>query len=284
VKTILLTGKDGQVGWELQRTLAPLGKVIALDRQALDLANADAIRAAIRDTHPDIIVNAAAYTAVDQAEKESAAAMAINGIAPGILAEEARRSGAWLVHYSTDYVFDGTKNAAYGEGDATNPLNAYGRSKLAGEQAIQAVGGSYTIFRTSWVYGLRGKNFLRTILRLAQEKEELRIVADQIGAPTWSRMIAEATSAILARENQVQGLFHLTSSGETSWHGFTQAILELTRELHPRDPVLSAIPGSEYPLPAARPNNSRLSCKLLARETAIQLPDWHAALTLCLAQ
>jgi len=284
VRTILLTGKDGQVGWELQRTLAPLGKVIAFDRQALDLANADAIRAAIRAVHPDIIVNAAAYTAVDQAETASAVAMSVNGEAPGIMAEEARRSGAWLVHYSTDYVFDGTKGAAYDEGDVANPLNAYGRSKLAGEQAIQAVGGRYSIFRTSWVYGLRGKNFLRTILRLAQEKEELRIVDDQFGAPTWSRMIAEATSAVLARENQTQGLFHLTSSGATSWHGFSQAILELTREQRPRDPGLSAIPGSEYPLPAARPNNSRLSCELLAQQTAIRLPDWREALALCLAQ
>lgn len=284
MRTILLTGKDGQVGWELQRTLAPLGKVIAFDRWGLDLANADAIRAAIRAVHPDIIVNAAAYTAVDQAETESAVAMSVNGEAPGIMAEEAMRSGAWLVHYSTDYVFDGTKGPAYDESDDPNPLNVYGHSKLAGERAIQAVGGRYSIFRTSWVYGLRGRNFLRTILRLAQEKEELHIVVDQIGAPTWSRMIAEATSAILARETQTQGLFHLTNSGATSWHGFSQAILELTREQRPRDPILSAIPGSEYPLPATRPANSRLSCKLLAQQTTIQLPDWREALALCLAQ
>ena len=284
MSTILLIGRNGQVGWELQRTLAPLGKLIAFDRHALDLADADAIRAAIRSIHPDIIVNAAAYTAVDQAETENAVAMSINGKAPGIMAEEARSTGAWLVHYSTDYVFDGTKNTAYEEGDTPNPLNVYGRSKLAGEQAIQAVGGRYTILRTSWVYGRRGKNFLNTILRLAQEKEELRIVADQFGAPTWSRMIAEATAAILARKDQTAGLFHLTSSGETSWHGFTQAILELTQTQRSRNPKLSAIPASEYPLPAARPWNSRLSCERLAKETDLRLPDWREALALCLAE
>ena len=284
MSTILLIGRGGQVGWELQRTLAPLGKVIAFDRPALDLADADAIRVAIRSVHPDIIVNAAAYTAVDQAETDSGVAMSINGKAPGIMAEEARSAGAWLVHYSTDYVFDGTKSTAYVEGDTPNPLNVYGRSKLAGEQAIQAVGGHYTILRTSWVYGRRGKNFLNTILRLAQEKEELRIVADQFGAPTWSRMIAEATAAILARKDQTTGLFHLTSSGETSWHGFTQAILELTQTQRSRNPKLSAIPASEYPLPAARPWNSRLSCERLAKETDLRLPDWREALALCLAE
>ena len=284
MKKILLTGKDGQVGWELQRTLAPLGEVIALDRKALDLSDADAIRAALRATHADIIVNAAAYTAVDQAEKESDLAMAINGLAPGVMAEEAKKIGALLVHYSTDYVFDGAGETPFGEDAAVNPLNVYGRSKLAGERAIQAVGGRHLILRTSWVYGLRGKNFLRTILRLAQEKEELRIVADQFGAPTWSRMIAEATALMLARQTATEGLFHFTSTGATSWHGFTEAILELTREQRAREPKVTGIPAREYPLPAARPLNSRLSCQRLQRETGIALPHWRDALALCLAQ
>ncbi len=284
MKKILLTGKDGQVGWELQRTLAPLGNVIALDRSALDLVDVDAIRAAIRNTHPDIIVNAAAYTSVDQAEAETGLAYSINCQAPGIMAEEAKKSGALLVHYSTDYVFDGSGSNPFTEDSATGPLNAYGRSKLAGEQAIQAIDGRHLIFRTSWVYGLRGKNFLRTILRLAQEKEELRIIADQFGAPTWSRMIAEATALILARQTVSEGLFHLTSCGATSWHGFTEAILGLTRNQRQREPLLTAIPTHEYPLPAIRPRNSRLSCERLARETNFRLPDWRESLALCLAQ
>lgn len=284
MRTFLLTGRDGQVGWELQRTLAPLGKVVTFDRHMLDLSDPDAIRAAMRSVCPDVVVNAAAYTAVDQAEKEGDLAMSINGRAPGILAEEAVRAGAWLVHYSTDYVFDGAKDAAYDEDDTPRPLNAYGRSKLAGEEAIRAVGARHTILRTSWVYGLRGRNFLRTILRLAQEKEELRIVADQIGAPTWSRMIAEATAAMLASHESARGTFHLTCGGETSWHGFTQSILELSRAQRARDPRLVAIPAAEYPLPAARPLNSRLSCERLASECGLRLPPWREALALCLAE
>jgi dTDP-4-dehydrorhamnose reductase len=284
VKKILITGRDGQVGWELQRTLAPLGETIALDRYALDLGNADTIRRVLREVSPDIIVNAAAYTAVDQAESEPAQALAINGIAPGVMAEEARRSGALLVHYSTDYVFDGSGDQPFNESSQTAPLNSYGRSKLAGEQAIQAVDGRYLILRTSWVYGLRGKNFLRTMLRLASEREELRVVADQIGAPTWSRMIAEATAAALARPAPVEGLYHLTSSGETSWCGFTEALLELTRSQRDREPRLTGIPASEYPLPAPRPANSRLSCDCLARDAGIRLPHWQEALALCLAE
>lgn len=284
MKKILVTGRDGQVGWELQRTLAPLGEIIALDRKALDLADADALRATMRAVKPDIIVNAAAYTAVDQAESDSALADAINGQAPGIMADEARKAGALLVHYSTDYVFDGSGTTPFTEASATGPLNAYGRGKLAGEQAIQAVGGRYLILRTSWVYGLRGKNFLRTILRLAQERDELRIVADQIGAPTWSRLIAEATALALARQTPCEGLYHLTSGGETSWHGFTEAILELTRDQRTRNPKLVGIPAIEYPLPAQRPYNSRLSCVKLAEDAGIALPHWRDALALCLAQ
>lgn len=282
MKKILLTGKNGQVGWELRRTLAPLGEVIALGREQLDLADAGAICTAIRTISPDIIVNAAAYTAVDQAESETSLAMWVNAQAPGVMAEEAKKMGAQLVHYSTDYVFDGTEDRPYVEDDAPAPINAYGRSKLAGEQAIQASGCRHLIFRVGWVYGLHGKNFLRTILRLAEEREELRIVEDQFGAPTWSRLIAEATALALARPRQPEGLYHLASAGHTSWHGFTKAILELSRHLRTREPLLAAIPTREYPLPAARPRNSRLACERLAREASIQLPDWRLGLGLCL--
>ena len=221
---ILLTGKNGQVGWELQRTLAPLGEVVVLDRRQLDLSDPDQIRERVREISPDLIVNAAAYTAVDRAEAEPEPAMAVNGTAPGLLAEEAKRIGAAIIHYSTDYVFDGAKTTPYTEEDAPNPLNVYGRTKLAGEQAVQAAGVPHLILRTSWVYGMRGKNFLLTILRLAREREELKIVDDQIGAPTWSRTIAEATAQILTSGawpvSGASGIYHLTASGSTSWYGF----------------------------------------------------------------
>lgn len=284
MKRILLTGKNGQVGWELERALAPLGEVVACDRAALDLADAGRMRAVVRAAKPDIIVNAAAYTAVDKAEAEPDAAMAANGTAPGILAEEARRTGALLVHYSTDYVFDGSKPGAYSEDDRPNPINEYGRSKLAGEQAIAAAGGRHLILRTSWVYGQRGHNFLRTILRLAGEREELKIVDDQTGAPTWSRLIAEATALMLAQREPPQGLFHLTSAGAATWCGFARAIVESTAAQRPRQPRLAPCTTAEYPLPAARPANSRLDCGRLARETGLALPDWQAALLLCLAE
>nr|WP_255210519.1 dTDP-4-dehydrorhamnose reductase [Methylogaea oryzae] len=221
---ILLTGKDGQVGWELQRALAPLGKVVAVGRDALDLADADGIRRVVRDVAPRLIVNAAAYTAVDKAESEPELAMAINGIAPGILAEEARRLGAGLIHYSTDYVFDGAKQGEYAEDDTPNPVSVYGQTKLAGERAVSSSGAEHLIFRTSWVYGLRGRNFLLTMLRLARERAELRVVADQVGAPTWSRMIAEATAIVVARwyehsagdatprpKSGLSGIYHLAA-------------------------------------------------------------------------
>ncbi|MFA7282011.1 MAG: dTDP-4-dehydrorhamnose reductase [Sterolibacterium sp.] len=282
MNNILLTGCNGQVGWELQRTLAPLGRVTALERGALDLADADSIRTVLREVRPHIIVNAAAYTAVDQAENEATLALQVNGIAPGIMAEEAKRLGTLLVHYSTDYVFDGSKSSCYTEQDATNPLSTYGRTKLAGEIAIQSSGCRHLIFRTCWVYGLRGKNFLRTILRLADTRDELRIVADQVGAPTWSRMIAEATASALAAKTATEGLFHLASAGSISWHGFTQAILELTGQMRVRNPTLTAIPSSDYPQLAVRPLNSRLSCDLLEQTAGLRLPDWHDALKLCL--
>ena len=308
---ILLTGKNGQVGWELQRTLATLGKIIPVDRNQLDLSNPDSIRTVIREAKPDLIVNAAAYTAVDKAESEPELAMAINGIAPGIMAEEAKRLNAAIIHYSTDYVFDGAKTSPYVEDDAPNPINVYGKTKLAGEQAIQAAEVPYLILRTSWVYGARGKNFLLTILRLAKERDELKIVDDQIGAPTWSRMIAEATGQILAqcfspliddlsgpsghrkpefhksrvtafsRLTDVSGVYHLTSGGQTSWYGFAKAILECAPPLMPH-PSLKPIPTSEYPLPAVRPKNSAISNDRLLQTFGIALPDWNYALRLCL--
>lgn len=283
MKRILLTGRNGQLGWELQRTLAPLGEVCALGRDKLDLADADAVRATIRTLRPDLIVNAAAYTAVDQAERETSLAMRVNAEAPGVMAEEASRIGAQLVHYSTDYVFDGTKDGPYGEDDAPAPSNAYGHSKLAGEQAIRESGCRHLIFRVSWVYGLHGKNFLRTILRLAEEREELRIVADQFGAPTWSRLIAETTAIALGRPQPLEGLYHLATDGHTSWHGFARAILDLTRNRRIREPRLSAISTQEHPLPAARPGNSRLKCERLAQDASIRLPGWQDVLGLCLA-
>ena len=283
MKKILLTGSNGQVGWELQRSLAPLGAVIALDRAALEMGDADAIRAAIRAAKPDIIVNAAAYTAVDQAESDVELALRINGLAPGLMAEEAKLLGALMVHYSTDYVFDGSKNTPYSEVDVPNPLNAYGRTKLAGESAIQSVGGRFLIFRTSWVYGLRGRNFLRTILRLAEEQKHLRIVKDQLGAPTWCRMIAEATAQAIARPDSPEGVFHLACAGSVSWHGFAAAILELTQSQRTCQPELTAIPSSEYPQQAVRPHYSTLACDRFAEAAGLRLPNWMDALKLCMA-
>lgn len=293
---ILLIGKNGQIGWELQRTLAPLGQVIALDHGQLDLADPDMIRTRVREIQPELIVNAAAYTAVDQAESEPDRAYAINATAPGVLAEEARLCNAWLLHYSTDYVFDGMKSGPYDENDPVNPLSVYGASKLAGDRAITAVGGQHLILRTSWVYGARGKNFLLTIMRLAREREELRVVADQIGAPTWSRMIAEATAQVavqllsrIGQANQEPGIYHLTCRGETSWYGFAAAIVERMMSKSPAAraaPERNAlrvvpIPTCEYPTPARRPANSRLSSTKLCEDFRIALPLWSSALSLC---
>lgn len=286
---ILVTGRNGQVGWELQRTLAPLGEVVALDRQALDLRNPDAIRAVVREIKPHLIVNPAAYTAVDKAESEAEVAQAVNGVAPGILAEEAKRLGAALIHYSTDYVFDGSKNGAYREEDAPCPINVYGKTKLAGEDAVRAVGVPHLILRTSWVYGVRGKNFLLTMLRLGKEREELKIVADQNGAPTWSRLIAEATAHIaaqrLTRLQELDGIYNFTASGCTSWHGFAEAIFAHAARTTPSPEKilrLTPIATSEYPLPAPRPANSVLSGDKLRREFGLVMPDWRDNLNLCL--
>ena len=279
---ILLLGKNGQVGWELRRTLAPLGNVFALGSQELDLSDFDATRNVIGVLKPEIIVNAAAYTAVDKAESEPDLAMKINGTAPSIIAEQAQKQGALLVHYSTDYVFDGKKTNAYTEEDSPNPLSIYGKTKLAGEEAIRANCARHLIFRTSWVYGLRGRNFLLTIQRLAKEREELKIVADQIGAPTWSRMIAEATSLAIARAHDgLTGTYHLTAGGSTSWYGFAAAILEMSG--FERIPGLHPIPTEDYPLPAARPRNSVLSSDKLLNDFGLSMPDWKSSLELCMS-
>ena len=282
---ILLTGSNGQLGWELERALSPLGQVFAFDRGTLDIGDFAAVAARLRETRPEVVVNAAAFTAVDRAEAEPELALRINGVAPGIIAEEARRAGALLVHYSTDYVFDGAKRGPYAETDVPNPLNAYGRGKLAGERAVAQAAGEHIVLRTSWLYGTRGQNFLRTILRLALTRDRLRIVDDQVGAPTWCRLVAEATGQILAqriaRGGGESGVFHLACAGSTSWHGFAQAILEQFADEIERKPALEAISTPEYPLPAARPANSLLDCGRLQRASGIALPDWRHALSLC---
>jgi dTDP-4-dehydrorhamnose reductase len=289
-QTILLTGAQGQVGFELVRSLQGLGHVVALDRNKLDLSDLNEVRRVVREIKPTMIVNAAAYTAVDKAESDVDAAMRLNAEVPALLADEARRLNAALVHYSTDYVFDGAKGGAYVEDDAVNPQNVYGQSKLEGEQAIAAAGCHHLIFRTSWVYGSRGKNFLLTMLRLGTEREELSVVADQFGAPTWSNTIASLSANILAQAigsdrsdwwQQHSGVYHLTASGETSWHGFTEAIFELS-DLE-KKPLVKAISAVSYPTPAARPSNSRMSNDKTAASFGLRSLDWREALRLCMS-
>lgn len=291
---ILVLGSQGQVGWELARSLLPLGQVTALGRDEADLADPDVLRQAVRAYAPDLIVNAAAYTAVDKAETDESLAMAVNGLAPGILAEEAKRHKALLIHYSTDYVFDGMSPRPYLETDPTNPQSAYGRSKLAGEEAIAAAGCDHLILRTSWVYGVRGHNFMRTVLRLARERESLRIVADQIGAPTWSRWIADATAHIarqaIGRQSVREfnsGTYHFACAEQTTWHGFANAIVDEYRKLHPGSALavksIEPITTADYPLPAKRPANSRLDGGKLLADYAITSPHWRHALQLCMA-
>jgi dTDP-4-dehydrorhamnose reductase len=269
---ILLTGATGQVGWELRKTLAPLGEVKAFDRYGLDLADAPQLAASVRALLPGLIVNAAAYTAVDKAEAERDMAFAVNATAPRVLAEEAKRIGALLVHYSTDYVFDGTKPAPYVEDDATHPINVYGESKLAGEQAIARTGCRHLILRTSWVYGARGKNFFLTMRRLGKERPELRVVHDQVGAPTSSLAIAHATSQLL--ERGTEGLYHMTAAGETTWCGFARAILAGAGIATP----VVGIRTEDFPTPAHRPRNSRLDCSRLKSAAGVQLPTWEEQL------
>lgn len=281
---ILLFGKVGQVGWELRRTLAPLGTVICVDYPEVDFTAPESIRRHIADAAPNLIINAAAYTAVDKAETETALATKINADAPGIMAEEAARRGALLVHYSTDYVFDGTKTTPYVETDAPNPLGAYGRTKLAADEAIRRSGCDHLIFRLCWVYGARGANFMLTMQRLAREREKLRVVADQVGCPTWSRMIAETTAHALravrspADARTVSGTYHLAASGQTSWHAFASAIIDLMPPETRKCREVEAISSAEYPTSTKRPAFSVLSCAKLEQTFGLRLPDWHDSL------
>jgi dTDP-4-dehydrorhamnose reductase len=301
---LLITGATGQIGWHLQRTLAPLGDATALTRDQLDLSDLDAVIRAVREFEPDILVNAAAYTAVDKAESEPDLARTINALAPARMAEELARRGCLLVHYSTDYVFDGNKPvaSAYDEKDPTGPLNVYGQTKLEGEQLIIGAGCPHIILRTTWVYDTRGKNFLRTVLRLAREKEELRMVADQYGAPTWARTLAEATAIILSKSLERHratgiwqgGLFHLTAAEQTSWVGFARAILEdyealleWAAETGEFGGLLKAkrvvpITSEQFKAPARRPRNSVLSNAKVQTAFGVMLPDWRSQLRLAM--
>lgn len=283
---ILITGQNGQVSRELQSRLAPLGELLVPGRDQFDLAAPERIRQQVRELRPDLIINAAAYTAVDLAESEPQKAFAINAIAPGVLAEEALALDIPLIHYSTDYVFDGSKIEPYIEQDIPNPLNVYGKSKLAGEHAITEVSGKHLILRTSWVYSSHGRNFLLTMQRLLQEKPELRVVADQIGAPTWAGTIANSTLALIERwqagDAGKWGTYHLTAQGRTSWFGFAQAIGEAFRQQGKTCAQLLPISSSEYPTPATRPLNSCLDCNRLLREWGVGQTEWQTALQECL--
>ncbi|WP_027910131.1 dTDP-4-dehydrorhamnose reductase [Pseudomonas sp. URMO17WK12:I4] len=283
---ILLLGQHGQVSRELQLLLESHHELIVLGREQLDLADTERLRDAVRRLQPQLIINAAAHTAVDAAESEPEAAFAINATTPGVLAEEAAALNVPLIHYSTDYVFDGSKASAYDEDDAPNPLGVYGRSKLAGEQAIAAVGGKHLILRTSWVYSLHGRNFLLTMQRLLQEREQLSVVADQIGAPTWAGSIAAATVQLIERWQNAQtaawGVYHFTARGETAWFGFAEAIAAQLQAQGKTVAQLTPIATTQYPTPARRPLNSRLDCSRLERDWGVRLPDWHDGLLECL--
>jgi len=285
-RKILIFGRVGQVGWELRHKLACLGQVVSVDYPEIDFSKPDTIRSAVRAAQPSVIVNAAAYTAVDKAESVPEPAWAINAEGPSVIAEEAKRIGALMVHYSTDYVYDGSKSSPWVETDVPNPLNVYGETKLAGDEAIAAVDGEYLILRTSWVYGARGSNFLLTMLRLAKDLPELRIVDDQTGSPTTSECIAQATAQIIAQVTAPgagglagrSGVYHLTSSGATTWFGFASAFL-LRQAACPK---LTPIPSSEYPVPAKRPVNSVLNCERVAQAFGVHMPAWEDALELVL--
>ncbi len=292
--SILLLGRNGQLGFELRRALAPVGPVVAVGRQECNLADAEALQALVRQVRPCVIVNAGAYTAVDRAESEPDLAHQVNAVAPQILAEEAARLEALLVHYSTDYVFDGTKAGAYLETDTPNPVNVYGASKLAGEEAIQASGARHLIFRTSWVVGAHGGNFLKTMLRLAADRPALRVVADQTGAPTSAALIADVTAhAICALAGNAgaglqKGVYHLAASGETTWHGYARHVIARAREagrpLVATPEAVEPIETSAYPTPARRPANSRLDTRKLREAFGVTLPDWREGVDYILDQ
>ncbi|CAQ70323.1 TDP-rhamnose synthetase, NAD(P)-binding [Cupriavidus taiwanensis LMG 19424] len=286
VPTLLITGSNGQVGFELRRSLAPLGRVVALGRAGCDLSRPDQIRRVVRECRPDVIINPAAYTAVDKAETEAELAFAINGTAAGVLAEEAKALGSLLVHYSTDYVFDGSKDGAYVETDPVNPQSVYGKSKLAGEEAIAAAGGHALVLRTCWVAGAHGGNFAKTMLKLGRERDSLRVIADQFGAPTTASLIADVTAQIVARHwlngdrrTFASGVYHLAAAGETTWHAYATEVLRYAAaqgiELKVDPSHIEAIPATAYPLPAPRPANSRLDTGKLRQTFGIHLPDWQ---------
>lgn len=292
---LLLTGCNGQVGFELRRSLAPLGQVVALGRADCDLSRPELLRQVVQAVRPDVVINAAAYTAVDQAETEPDLAHAINGVAPGILAEAARAAGSLLVHYSSDYVFDGAKTDAYLETDAPNPQSVYGRTKLAGEQAIAASGAIALVLRTSWVAGAHGSNFAKTMLRLGQERTHLRVIADQFGAPTSASLIADVTAQIVARhwlhgDRDVfnPGLYHLAAAGETTWYGYAKEVLHYAAghgvNLKAVPASIEAIQAAAYPLLASRPASSRLDTGKLRETFSVHLPDWREGIQHLLAQ
>ena len=283
---ILLFGKSGQLGWELQRSLAPLGELIALDFDSTDhcgnFTDLDGLRATLRALQPDLIVNSAAHTAVDKAESEPELAHRINAEAPGVLAEEAARLDAWLVHYSTDYVFDGSGRQGWTEDDVTAPLNVYGTTKRAGEQAVADATAKHLIFRTSWVYAARGGNFAKTMLRLAQERDKLTVINDQIGAPTGAELLADVTAhavRTLRRDPSLAGLYHLTAVGETSWYDYARFVIDIARQLAPTLPLkvqtIEPVPTSAFPTPAKRPHNSRLGCERVQHAFDLRLPAWQ---------
>ena len=282
---ILLLGKNGQVGWELQRSLSVLGELMALDRHSTpcgDLSQPQRLQETVRALRPDVIVNAAAHTAVDKAESEVDLARTLNATAPGMLAQAAAEVGAWLVHYSTDYVFDGSGEKPWAEGDATGPLGVYGQTKLEGEQAIAASGCRHLIFRTSWVYAARGGNFAKTMLRLAQERERLTVIDDQHGAPTGADLIADVTAhaiRIVQQKPELAGLYHLVAGGETSWHGYASHAIACAREMRPdlgwKVAEIAPVPTSAFPTPARRPLNSRLNTEKLQLAFGLALPHWQ---------
>lgn len=284
MKRILLLGSQGQIGWDLQRLLSQ-EHLVALDRSQLDLSDAEALKKCVQNIKPDIIINAAAYTAVDKAESERELAMAVNGRAPGILAEEARKNQALLVHYSTDYVFDGSKKEPYLETDPTNPINEYGRSKLAGEEAVRQSGCQHLILRTSWVYAARGKNFVLTMLKLAKDRDQLRIVGDQHGIPNWSQFLAQSTVQLLDEfRPELSGTYHLSASNPTTWSAFAENIFSEYKILHPefRKPTIQSITSVEYPTPAKRPFNSVLNTNKIQDKFSITFNDWKIELRDCL--